>query len=248
MGFHSQSLSMFAWFSLLICVGCAVWIVFDQWRHPQKMWIMNLVWPITALYLGPFAVWMYRTTRSLMKKDRNPNAQPSKVAQTSTVSRRTQISVATFHCGAGCTLGDIIAETTVPIFGLAFAGEFGTKLLADFMLAYLLGIAFQYFTIVPMRNLGFYAGVKAALRADTISIALFEVGMFGWMALSYFVLFPSPHLKPSDPVFWFMMQLAMIAGFLTSYPANRWLIAKGWKEKMPENENFPLEVTQTRAA
>jgi len=28
------------------------------------------------------------------------------------------------------------------------------------------------------------------------------------------------------PVFWFMMQLAMIAGFVTSYPVNWWLIRK----------------------
>jgi hypothetical protein len=144
--------------------------------------------------------------------------------------------VATFHCGAGCTLGDLIGETAVPALGLFFAGEFASKLIVDFLLAYSLGIVFQYLTIVPMRKLEFREGVKAALRADTVSIGLFEVGMFGWMALSYFVFFPSPHLKPSQPLFWFMMQLAMIAGFATSYPANGWLIRKGWKEKMPQHE------------
>jgi hypothetical protein len=30
-----------------------------------------------------------------------------------------------------------------------------------------------------------------------------------------------------------MMQIAMIIGWATSYPANVWLIRKGWKEKMP---------------
>jgi hypothetical protein len=29
-----------------------------------------------------------------------------------------------------------------------------------------------------------------------------------------------------------MMQLAMVAGFLTSFPVNAWLIQKGIKEKM----------------
>jgi hypothetical protein len=24
--------------------------------HPQQMWIMNLVWPITGLYAGPLAL------------------------------------------------------------------------------------------------------------------------------------------------------------------------------------------------
>jgi hypothetical protein len=27
--------------------------------HPQKMWIMNIVWPVTALYFGPVAIWAY---------------------------------------------------------------------------------------------------------------------------------------------------------------------------------------------
>jgi hypothetical protein len=29
---------------------CAAIIVVDEWRHPQRMWIMNLVWPLTALF------------------------------------------------------------------------------------------------------------------------------------------------------------------------------------------------------
>ena len=28
-------------------------------RRPQKMFIMNLVWPITALYFSVFALWFY---------------------------------------------------------------------------------------------------------------------------------------------------------------------------------------------
>lgn len=29
-----------------------------------------------------------------------------------------------------------------------------------------------------------------------------------------------------------MMQIAMVAGFITSYPVNWWLVSKGIKEKM----------------
>jgi hypothetical protein len=32
--------------------------------------------------------------------------------------------------------------------------------------------------------------------------------------------------------FWFMMQIAKIAGFSTSYPVNWWLIETGGKERM----------------
>lgn len=116
-----------------------------------------------------------------------------------------------YHCGAGCSIGDLIVESIVPTLGLIFAGQFGSKLVLDF--AYALGIAFQYFTIVPTRGLSFGQGIMAAVCADTISITLFEVGMFTWMAIVYFVLFPSPHLDPGLAVFWFMMQIAMIDGY-----------------------------------
>lgn len=148
--------------------------------------------------------------------------------------RPIQVAVAVLHCGAGCTLGDAIAENAVPALGPTFAGMFGSRLIIDFILAFALGIVFQYLTIAPMRNLPFGEGIIAAIKADTISISMFELGMFGWMALVYFVLFPSPHLHPDEAVFWFMMQIAMIIGWATSYPANMWLIKKGWKEKMPE--------------
>ncbi len=37
--------------------------------HAQKMWIMNIVWPVTALYAGPLALIAYYTIgRKSMKK------------------------------------------------------------------------------------------------------------------------------------------------------------------------------------
>lgn len=54
------------------------------------------------------------------------------------------------------------------------------------------------------------------------------------MTLTHDVLFPDPHLKPSEAVFWFMMQVGMILGFFASYPINSLLLKIGWKEKMPQ--------------
>jgi hypothetical protein len=55
--------------------------------------------------------------------------------------------------------------------------------------------------------------------------------MYGWMAIAVFVIFRH-ELSKTDPIFWFMMQIAMLAGFLTSYPVNWWLLRAGIKEKM----------------
>lgn len=232
---YPEWLHILAWVYIGICLACALGIAIHTLIRPQKMWIMGLVWPITALYMGPVAIYMYK--RGLPVMERNSMTPQMKAIQERYKDKPPtmyQNILAVYHCGAGCSIGDLIAESIVPTLGLTFAGEFGSKLVLDFVFAYILGIVFQYFTIVPMRGLSFGNGLVAAVRADTISITLFEIGMFAWMAIMYFLLFPSPHLDPGLAVFWFNMQIAMIVGTATAVPANAWLIRKGWKEKMPQ--------------
>lgn len=83
-----------------------------------------------------------------------------------------------------------------------------------------------------MRGLPVGKGLAAAAKVDVLSLTAFEVGLFGWMALMAFVFFPDPHLRPDNPVYWFLMQVGMIAGFVTSYPVNAWLVRRGIKEAM----------------
>ncbi len=52
-------LIVLAWISLALAFASAIVIVIDLIGHRQQMWIMNLVWPITALYAGPLALWAY---------------------------------------------------------------------------------------------------------------------------------------------------------------------------------------------
>jgi hypothetical protein len=136
------------------------------------------------------------------------------------------------HCGAGCTIGDCIGEWLVFWAGLSIAGSvLWANYAMDFACAYAVGIVFQYFSIAPMRGLAGWAGIKAALKADTVSLVAFEVGMFAWMLFTNRVWF-EPKLEPTTPAYWFMMQLAMLVGFLTAYAANWWLIRKHLKEAM----------------
>lgn len=249
---YPQWLHLLAWAYLALCFACGLIIVFDELRRPQKMMIMNLVWPITALYFGAAALWVYRHSglkstrrhharmqdeiRAELRQERSAAVRPiAPVGGNAQTPTREQVAVATTHCGAGCTLGDIGAEWWVFAVGLKFAGStFPTRLVLDFLLAWSFGVVFQYLTIAPMRGLPFAKGVLQAMRADTLSIVSFQMGLFGWMALTYYVIFPGPHLETNQAVFWFMMQVGMILGFFTSYPVNRFLTSTGWKEKMPQ--------------
>jgi hypothetical protein len=146
-------------------------------------------------------------------------------------------------------LGDILGEWWLFLMPLAFlGGEFTTKLVIEFALAWSFGVVFQYFTIAPMRGISGIKGIAAAIKADTISILAFQVGMSAWMALTYYVFFPGPHLHPNQAVFWFMMQIAMVVGYFSSYPANVWLLKKGWKERMPEMPDAAHQLDAPRAA
>lgn len=226
-----------SWISLGIAFFCAILIAIDELRHPQKMWIMNIVWPVTALYFSVFAVWGYfragrKMSKSAMAK-MDEERHKGETDQTRRDPTATQTAISDSHCGAGCTLGDIVAEFSLFALGWTLLGKtLYAEYAGDLLLAWLLGIAFQYFTIKPMRNLSAGQGLVAAVKADTLSILSFEVGLFAWMSLTFFVFFPHPHLKPTQAGYWFMMQIGMILGFFTSYPVNRWLVKKGWKEAM----------------
>jgi Domain of unknown function (DUF4396) len=248
---HPSILYIIAWISVLLGILCAAIVAIDLRGHRQKMWIMNLVWAITALYSGPlgllFYYWLGRADREegmqsmqhgqmnhSMHQGREGHAmqQHEHMGHGSSKPFWQAAAVASTHCGAGCTLGDIVAESVlffVPftLFGMRLFGEWAV----DYVLAFIFGIAFQYFTIKPMRNLSPKEGLIAALKADALSLTAWQIGMYGWMAIVVFVIF-GRQLQANDPVFWFMMQIAMIAGFFTSYPVNCWLLAIGIKEKM----------------
>jgi ABC-type amino acid transport system permease subunit len=59
--------------------------------------------------------------------------------------------------------------------------------------------------------------------------------MYGFMAIAYFAIFQAGFgvtLEVDTVEYWFMMQIAMLCGFMTAYPVNWWLIRAGIKEKM----------------
>jgi hypothetical protein len=219
---------------LILAGGCCVAIIIDIWSgHRQHMWIMNLVWPITALYAGPVALWAYfKVGRGARHEHMPAGMEMEAMAPKQDRPFWQSVALGATHCGSGCVLGDIVSEWFTFFVPLILFGKgiFGAWVL-DYILAFLFGIAFQYFTITPMRKLTPGQGLKAALKADSLSLTFWQVGMYGWMAIATFVIF-GHELSKLSPVFWFMLQIAMMAGFLTSLPITWLLLRLGIKEKM----------------
>ena len=218
-----MDLNTIAAISLVTAAICSLVIIVDLLFYPQRMWIMNLVWPLTALYAGPLALIAYfslgrRSSKGKISEGRIPLWQ--------------SVLLGTLHCGSGCTLGDIIAAILLILFPVAlFGSHLYGEWAVDFILAFIIGIIFQYYAIKPMGHLSRSQALLAALKADTLSLTFWQTGMYGWMALCNFVIF-GHMLKAPMPAFWMMMQVAMLFGLLTAYPVNWWLISRGIKEKM----------------
>jgi hypothetical protein len=230
-------LTVVAWVYLSVCFCCAGIITYDIAvdHRRQPMGVMNFVYPITALYFGPFALAFYwRWGRAVPRTATPPmsmsRAGVSRAARPWWVTMAVEVS----HCGSGCVLGDVISEFVIFWLAITIAGAtLGAEYVGDYVLALAFGIVFQYFAIAPMRGLGLKDGLIAAAKADFISLTAFEAGLFGWMAVMAFVLFPAPHqLMPNSAAFWLLMQVGMIIGFATSWPANVWLVNRGIKVPM----------------
>ena len=232
-------LHILSWFFLTLGGLCALWIAGDEAREPQPMWIMNLVWPVVALFGGPLALCLYMRGRKAAHM-KHPHGAMHHESSPMPVA----VAKAAAHCGSSCTLGDIVAETLVffvPGVAVWFGWHsiFTEKTFAvwvlDFILAFVFGIVFQYFTIVPMKKLPPGKGIVAALKADTLSLMAWQVGMYGFMAVAQFAIFRPLYNATLDagmPEFWFTMQIAMLCGFATAYPVNWWLVRSGIKERM----------------
>jgi hypothetical protein len=190
----------------------------------QPMAIMEAVWPLTMLYWGPLGLlFYYWFGRGVPQHHRGHSDRRERPMWQATFNGAT-------HCGAGCALGDFIGDWIAFAVGFTFLGSvLGGKYLLAFVLAYLFGIVFQYFSVAPMRGLGFREGMIAAIKIDTLSLIAYEVGMFAWMGFRSWLY---PDMQPVTWSYWLMMQIAMVLGFATTYPVNWWLISRGIKEKM----------------
>lgn len=242
-------------FFLISGIGIAIAILFHIYpRRRQPMRIMEAVWPLTGLWANWLGLWAYRkmgktagpmkhsaTTAagqmhmpgSAMNRNMNMHMDRNMKMDMPARPKWQSITLSTLHCGAGCTLADILGETFTGFVPLSIGGSFiAGQWVLDYILALIFGIFFQYAAIRPMENLPRRKVIAKAFKVDFFSLTAWQLGMYGWMAICMFGIFRYSGLPHNSWEFWFMMQVAMFFGFLTSYPANYLLIRLGIKQGM----------------
>lgn len=231
----------------------ALIIADDLARNKQSMKIMNAVWILTGLWASYPALWAYfkfgRENVPKKTDDKKMEMMPGmkmdmNMADMGDIPMNMpmggmnrphwqSVALSALHCGAGCTLADIIGEGITYYIPISIGGSLliGTWVF-DFVLALIIGIYFQFYAIREMEKISVAAGLARAFKADFFSLTSWQIGMYGWMAIVYFVLFKSVPLEKDSWSFWFMMQISMLVGFACAYPMNALLIKLGIKKGM----------------
>lgn len=238
----------------------AIIIACDLARRRQSMKIMNSVWILTGLWASVLGLWAYfkfgraekmvgnamagmktdGTNDSMGDMDMKPapmkgidGMRDMKMDMGSVRPKWQSVTLSTLHCGAGCTLADIIGEAFMLFVPVVIAGS--TLIggwVFDYILALAIGVFFQFAAIRAMEKIPFGTAIGKAFKADVLSLTAWQVGMYGWMAIAIFGFFHGSPLPKLSWSFWFMMQVAMLCGFICAYPVNILLIKAGIKKGM----------------
>ena len=232
-----DAITIVSWVFLTIGGLCAVILYTDiNMGRYQRMAIMNIAWVITALYSSLLATYMYfkygRAKKPMMQHE--PSGMPEQGMNHMHHSMKknpmwVDTYISSTHCGAGCGLADIISETFIYLAGITLWGAaIWASYVIDYAFALVFGLAFQYFNIRPMRpELSAGRAIIESLKADFVSLTSFQIGMYAWMYIFNAIF--HWQINAGSPVYWFMMQIGLTLGLLTTFPVNGWLIKKGIK-------------------
>ncbi|MEO8029956.1 MAG: DUF4396 domain-containing protein [Gemmatimonadota bacterium] len=206
---------MLVWFVL---TGLSIAFVSVDIRSTPAHPVLKWAFMILALFAGPVAAFFYVVGCR----------EPLRGSHEAFVAVRwRQVLGSTMHCAAGDGLG-IIA-------GAAVAAHWRMTTWADLSLEYVLGFGFGWavFQALAMREMAggsYLRSLRTTFVPEFLSMNLLMAGMVVTRRSLM------PHMDgaadPRHAGFWFIMSLALIAGFILAYPMNWWLVAKGLKHGM----------------
>ena len=192
-----------AWIFLVLAVLSAGAILADIYvrGHRQPSRAMEIVWPVSALYLGPFALWAY------VRWGRPAGHAPGSAAST---------VASGLPGGAASVLAHIVGVPLVVATGWTIAGlDMWAMIAVIAVIALVLLFAFEYRSrAAASATPGGHTAGTAAIVA-LVTILAFDVGMVGWMIVLYLGTLMPP---VSEVSFVFLMQLGVVIGLGTAYP------------------------------
>src|ERR1700694_535951 len=193
-----------------------VYVAWDQFRNNPEPVVMKWGFILVTLYMGPIGLLIY----VLADKEPRPGEHEEFVKPLSK-----QGIGSTIHCVAGDATGIIAAA--------AITAALGLPMWIDLIVEYLAGFAFGLFifqALFMQRMMGgsYWDNVRKSFLPELISMNFMMAGMAPVMSF----LMMGRDMRAMDPaelVFWGVMSLGVIVGFVLAYPANVWTVVRRCK-------------------
>jgi FtsP/CotA-like multicopper oxidase with cupredoxin domain len=204
------------------------YVAWDQFRNNPEPVVMKWGFILVTLYMGPLGLLIY----VLADKEPRPGEH-----EAFTKPLWKQGVGSTIHCVAGDATGIILAA--------AITATLGLPMWIDLIVEYVAGFAFGLFIfqalfMKSMMGGSYWENVRKSFMPEFISMNFMMAGMAPVMS---FLMMGSDMraMDPAELLFWGVMSLGVIVGFIIAYPSNVWMVAGGLKhglmtEREPQSD------------
>ena len=220
--------AMLMWW--ILTIPSFLFVVIDISRTTPESPVLKWAFVILTAFTGPLGAFFY----VLGCREPLRGSHEEYVA-----TRWRQVLGSTMHCVAGDGIGIIVGAAISAGLALSFG--------PDFLLEYVLGFGFgwAFFQAFAMRDAAGGSYVKSLKMTFLPELLSMNLLMTGMVITSRFAMRNvDGGDDPTRPEFWFIMSMALIAGFVCAYPINWWLVANHMKHGMMtvRRESAPVAV------
>lgn len=203
------------WF--ILTAFSLIYVIWDQVTNTPSVDVMKFAWALVILYTGPLGLFFYLTACR----------QPMPGTHDAFINKHWKQTIGSeIHFVAGDATAIIIMAGILFYFPLPN----GLESILEYIGAYLFGLFI--FQALFMRSMykSYGEAVFKSLFAETVSMNMVMAGM-----IPTILLLKGKYPQGGDPfssIFWGIMSLATIVGFVFAYPINSWMVKRGIKHGM----------------
>src|SRR5947208_4074809 len=203
-----------AWLITAVC--CAAYVAWDQFRHNPEPVVMKWGFVLVTLYMGPIGLLLY------VMADKEPRH-----------GEHEEFIKPLWKQGAGSTIHCVAGDATGIILAAVSTASLGLPMWLDLIVEYLTGFGFGLFIFQSlfMKNMmggTYWENVTRSFMPEFISMNAMMAGMAPVMSLLMMGR-DMRAMEPSELLFWGVMSLGVIVGFVAAYSSNVWMVARNLK-------------------
>ena len=206
---------MLLWF--LLTAMALAFVAIDIRSMPMSR-VMKWGFVLLTAYTGPIGAFLY----VLGCREPLPGLHERYIE-----ARWRQVLGSTMHCVAGDGVGILAGAIVASYLTLTRPLEIGLEYGLGFLFGWTI---FQGLFMRDMAGGSYRRALATTVVPEFLSMNLVMTGMVLVASLGRLVV--GEPFSPLTPEFWFVMSMALLAGFVTAYPMNWWLVVKGLKHGM----------------